>query len=417
MVGLLVATEQNKLGTVWQPIPILCHSVWFICSIGLVGMVMMRAHRDRRPNVVKWYFLNVLGNALTFVGECTPYPLIGALGQVLYWSTSILGIYVLVMKIDKDAEQQDVKNGYRLLVAYGVAAVPTATLAITSTYFSSAFGAFFVSGALMIFHMVVLKIMIPMFKKCFGDDERKLWSYAVPAVILALELGPCLLLLGSNMKTLEFWGLLLFQELNSVLKNTGIYTKRYVAVRALLRRPVDEATLRLVEERRSTIAPCDNIGEVVSPVVILIAIGLEAAFDWSFERAPYFADRGILGGWRQQRFRGEAPLMLTIVLFVRVVFCWIEMKVRDRQRPNETATSATTNAGQRAPQTDEDASSEISRSNGSRARRSSMAVLYHRIARSDDRDAPIHMQCMAGALFALQPALFVFAAAYVGRVR
>ena len=41
---------------------------------------------------------------------------------------------------------------------------------------------------------------------------------AVPAVILSLELAPCLLLLGTDTATLtlEFWGLLVFQEASAV---------------------------------------------------------------------------------------------------------------------------------------------------------------------------------------------------------
>jgi hypothetical protein len=324
---------------------------------------------------------------------------------------SSVGLYVLVIKIDKDAEQKDVHNGSKLLVGFAMYTISYTNLYVTSLSF---LGSFAISGALMLFQKVILKISVPLLKRCFGDDRRKLRSYAVPATLLALELGPCLLLLGSNMATLEFWGLLMFQEANSVAKNTGKFTDLYVAVRALLRRPVDEKELKLIEERRSTLAPCDNIGEIVSPVVIMIVIGLESVFDWlSFERAPYFLDTGITGGWRNQRFPGEAPVMLTIVFFVRVAFCWIEVKVRDRQRPNET--SGATDADLGTPPNDEHANDdgENSRSNGPKARRSSMAVLYHRIACCDD--SPIHMQLLAGACFALQPVLFVLYAAQFGK--
>ena len=262
-------------------------------------------------------------------------------------------------------------------------------------------GPFVISAALMLFQKMVLKVIIPALKLCFGDDHRKMWSYAVPAMVLGLELGPCLLLLGSDMTTVGFGGLILMQEANSVLKNTGKFAELYVAARALLRRPIDEESLKLMEEQRSTIAPCDNIGEVVSPIVIMIAIGLESLFDsLPIERAPYFADKGVLGGWRNQRFSGEAPAMLIIVFLVRVAFCWIEMKVRDRQRPNETA-----NADLQTP--------PGTTAGGAKKRRSSMAILYHRIVRSDD--APVHMQYMAGALFALQLIIFVDYAAGIGK--
>ena len=43
-----------------------------------------------------------------------------------------------------------------------------------------------------------------------------------------------------------------------------------------------------------------------------------------------------------------------------------------------------------------------------------MAVLYHRVVHSDD-DATVHMKYLAGAVFALQPALFVEYAAWFGK--
>lgn len=175
-----------------------------------------------------------------------------------------------------------------------------------------------------------------------------------------------------------------------MLKNTGKYGALYVAVCTRLNRPVEEEMLKLMEEQRATLAPCDNIGEIVPPVVIMIAIGLESAFGWlTFERAPYFADSGVMSGWVDERFRGEALITLVIVLFIRIVFCWIEMKVRAHQHDDDGGAAA-----------------------GARHRRSSMAVLYHRVVRSEG--APVHMQNMAGVLFALQPGFFVVYAALFG---
>jgi len=62
----------------------------------------------------------------------------------------------------------------------------------------------------MLFQKVCLKVAIPVFKKCFGDDKKKMRPFAVPEGVLGLELAPCLLLLGSDMASLGFWGLKLF---------------------------------------------------------------------------------------------------------------------------------------------------------------------------------------------------------------
>ena len=73
--------------------------------------------------------------------------------------------------------------------------------------------------------------------------------------------------------------------------------------------------------------------------------------------------------------------------------------MRARQHGHETDRSTSSDSGAVA--------------GGARRRRSSMAVLYHRVVRSED--APVHMQYMAGALFALQPSLFVVHATRFGR--
>ena len=375
---------------VWKPEPIFYELfATFICRTGLVAGVMMRAHRDRRPNVMRWFSLIQFAHAVASIGGYSPYPLISSLGSVLFLLIVTFGSSFLVMYADKGAEQSDVQNGYKLLVGFMMAAVPYFNLKITSFSF---LGVFAVSALLMLFQKVCLKLMIPILKRCFGNDERKLWSYAVPAVMLMLELGPCLLTVGSDIRTLEFWGLLLMQEANSVAKNTGKYSDLYVIVHSrVLRRPVDEETRKVMEERRQVIAPCDNIGEIVSPVVIMIAIGLESLFgSLPFERAPYLAKNGVLGGWRNQRFRGEAPIMLSAVLMIRIVFCWIEIKVRAHERSNGSNRRA-------------------------QKKRSSMVVLYTRIAHSDG--AAVHMKYLAIALFALQPMIFLEYAAEMGRQR
>ena len=281
---------------------------------------MFRAHRDRHPNVMIWLVILYSADALKSFGACSPYLLLVVLGSALWTLTLTVGLYVVVIKMDNKAERKDVQNGYKFLTGFAMSGIQYFVLFITR--FESSLNVFAVSSAHMIFRFVVLKVMVPNLKLCFGNDERKLWTYCLPALLLALELGPCLLLLGSNMKTIEFWALLIFQELNSVAKNTGKYAELYLVVRARLRRPVGGETIKLMEERRKCIVPCDNIGEIASPVVLALALGLESLFDGlAIGRAPYFAKTGTMGAWRNQRFRGEALAMMTTVFAVRLVFC------------------------------------------------------------------------------------------------
>ena len=82
----------------------------------------------------------------------------------------------------------------------------------------------------MAFHKAALKVAIPANKFCYGDDNRKLWCFTIPALIFSLELEPCLLFLNSDSTHLEFWLLVAMQELNSVGNNTGYYLQLYVYV-------------------------------------------------------------------------------------------------------------------------------------------------------------------------------------------
>ena len=199
--------DAKREGTVWQPEPIIFRSIAdLICMIGLIGMVMMRAHSDRQPNAMKWFVLLISLQFLALSGTCTPYPLISALASVLQLLVTTFGAYFLLMKLDHEAIQSNVRRGYKLLACIGLSGVLYFSLYIT--ILESFLGSFAISGALVMFQNVCLQIVIPVCKHCFGADEKKLWSYPLPAFVLALELVPCLLLLGSDVASVEFWGLL-----------------------------------------------------------------------------------------------------------------------------------------------------------------------------------------------------------------
>ena len=103
--------------------------------------------------------------------------------------------------------------------------------------------------------------------------------------------------------------------------------------------------------------------------------------------------------------------MLIIIFFTRIAFCLIEIKVRARQRRNETGVSTTADADRQMTPNDEEEDENSSHRTGSR--RPSMAILYTQIVRSGN--CPAHMQELACALFALQPIIFVFNTADIGK--
>lgn len=110
--------DAKREGELWQLEPLLYDSTYyFICKVGLVGVVMMRAYHDRKTNVIKFYILVNCSFVLTTVGACSPYPLVATLGSVLFLLNSTFGLYFLVTKIDKGAEQENVRTAtnYSLL--------------------------------------------------------------------------------------------------------------------------------------------------------------------------------------------------------------------------------------------------------------------------------------------------------------
>ena len=108
-----VSFASKRTGAMWQLEPLLYDFVFcFIVRIGLVGVVMLRAHCDLRPNVFIWYVLHVYGFAAVSFGACSPYPLISALGNVANLLINTVGLYFLVMKIDKSVEQKHANTVY-----------------------------------------------------------------------------------------------------------------------------------------------------------------------------------------------------------------------------------------------------------------------------------------------------------------
>ena len=425
-IGLLKGTvntlaylsfEPKHASTIWQPEPMLYDFVLiFVCNIFLIGGVMLQAHRDRRPTLFIWYCAFMSFYGLSLFGGYSPYSWISALGGMLGLANNTVGLYLVVMHVDKKTKRGDVVRGYTLLVGLGMFGLQFFTLYITSLKQDfGVFGVFVVSVALMGFQKVCLKIFVPVCKKCFGEEDNiKLWSYPIPAFVLALELGPCLLLLGEDLTTWNFWALLAWQECNSVAKNTGKFDDLYVAVCARLGRPVNDEKLILMEERRAILAPCENIGEITAPVIILVAIGLEGLFDaLPIERAPYLADanEGVLGAWRMQRYQGEAPIMMTGVLAVRLIFCWIELTLRAHVRGGSNNKDTDNNTG--GSDGNADVSGDQSAPRHAKRRKSSMSILYTRIVRS--QEATVEMQYMAGGSFVLQAVQFVLYAAAIGK--
>ena len=397
--------DSNRAGEVWQPEAILYTAVGYSCGLVLAGGMMLQIHRDNPANIWRLYILIYGGFLLRDIGDCSPYAFLSTMGTVLLVLGNTVGHYVVVIHLDSKAEPSDIKNGY----VYLCATLPSFVIYVGLTAMSSPrIPPLALPAVLVLGQKVALKAIIPIAKRCWGDDDRKLWTYVIPTFLLGFELPACLLFLQSSLTNSSFWYLLIFQESNSVLKNTGYYDQFYLFIRQTVGRPVSDDARDAMDEKRMILAPCDNIAEIASPVVIGIAVAFSGLFDsFGLDRTTFLAETGLFDGWQMgqnNRSRGEVPIILLVVLAFRLIFCWIEITLRSfKHRKKKLVVNSFASA------IAETTAGAIKK------RRSSMSVLYDRIAHS--QNAPVHMKYAAGIWFASGAIIFVLIAANLGRRR
>ena len=127
---------------------------------------------------------------------------------------------------------------------------------------------YFVSAAFMVSQRFITRMMISYLKVLVGDE----WSLGVGLILFITELGPVALLTSAPFSDVSFWLVLALQECNSLLRNLGTYERVIAFVRSMMNRPLSDDSLADLSARRRVIAPCDNISEVCTPVVVLLAV-------------------------------------------------------------------------------------------------------------------------------------------------
>jgi hypothetical protein len=175
--------DSARAGEVWQPEPILYAAMSYSGHLILSGGMQFQMHRDNPANMWRWFILYFGSLGLLEIGDCSPYPLLSTVATVVNLLDSTVGLYDVIMHLDTKADPSDIKNGYVYLCACSLATVPHVCLTIAS----SPFDPLVLSGCLMLLQKAVLKVAIPAFKRCWGDDkQRKLWTYPLPTLLLGL---------------------------------------------------------------------------------------------------------------------------------------------------------------------------------------------------------------------------------------
>ena len=250
----------------WQWVPISMSLIWYCVDIFVIGGSMMHVHRDRRPAIWRWWVFACVSGFCMEVGKSTPHRLIGTLGALSFVFAAIVALPYIIMFKDRDASREDTKRGYVLIAGACIGYAVNFMLKIATAPFPasvSQFETIIKSIVQMITSFFALRLMIPVMKNAFGNDTRKLWSFIIPACVIALEIGQVAIFLGSSVTEWQFWALTGLHEVNSFMRNTGVYLSLFVRIRKVAGQPVSERELQTMEERRSILAPCDVRFQIV----------------------------------------------------------------------------------------------------------------------------------------------------------
>ena len=157
--------------------------------------------------------------------------------------------------------------------------------------------------------MICLTFCIPTCTKAFGKSN---FIYCNPEIYFAFELVQVELFLGTTHGEAEFWMLALVQQLIALVKNTGVLDKAKEKVKQCLgRQALDEERAREAASKRVIKAASDNFGELVTPIVLGIALAAETRTQ-SAAREPSTTRASSGTGARTSTCRRRRVFLVTI---------------------------------------------------------------------------------------------------------
>ena len=177
--------------------------------------------------------------------------------------------------------------------------------------------------------MICLTFCIPTCTKAFGKSN---FIYCIPVIYFAFELGQVVLFLGTTPGEAEFWMLALVQQLIALVKNTGVLDKAKEKVKQCLgKQALDEERVREAASKRVIKAASDNFGELVTPIVLGIALAAETLYTAVGGKESFY-DQGVFRKWRLGVPVTATLLAMALVLALRCGFLAFEISVSTRLR-------------------------------------------------------------------------------------
>ena len=150
----------------------------------VLGFVIFRSHLDKAKHYMRLWVVIYIGLFL----RRAPTPLMGV-GTILYLSFVVIGIPLVVLKLDRTLSYNDCKNSYAWTLSSTGTGTPGLFFFIASIPFTSSLSREAASILMSSFTGMVLIVQIPVLKRCFPpfNGEHVRWKYFVPLTFYFFE--------------------------------------------------------------------------------------------------------------------------------------------------------------------------------------------------------------------------------------
>ena len=163
--------------------------------------MIFRSHVDKAKHYKRLWVVIYIAAFL----RRAPTPLMGV-GTILYLSFIVIGVPIVVLKLDRKLSYNDCKNGYAWALSSTIPGIPATFFMIASIPFTSSLSREAASILMSSFTGMVLIVQIPVLKRCFPpfNGEHVRWKYFVPLSFYFFEVAQAMCFLGTDVTMPEF---------------------------------------------------------------------------------------------------------------------------------------------------------------------------------------------------------------------
>ena len=338
-----LARESRCAGEQWS-FAVPAEFVLSLMHMTYIAVLLFQAHRER-GHFFWWYLIIYFAIALREFTYSSPYPIIGTLGTLMYISTISIGTAVISLSLDSGKDRTTIKNSNAMCTSISNVGLLYFALSVAGANIDTLVK----SAVLTAFAPMVFQVMWAILERTFGEsNDTKPWCFIAPGLILAIDMGQSMLFLETGFDVAKLVPLILMQEVNSILRNLGLYAKWWQQFMAKIGKPYSEEKIERQARRLAVLSPCDGLVECVTPLIVIMVLVAEALYNALFEVSPSFDNIGVLKIWRYGNSTLELVQLLLLVCVIRVVFicfeAYLHQIAHDREHPTQVHPEAKTEA-------------------------------------------------------------------------